>query len=287
LAAQTLPASEWETLLIDNASPDPIRPSDIAAHPATRIVPEPRLGLTFARRRGLLKSRGEFVVLVDDDNILHPEYLANALGRFAQNPSLGAIGGPCRPEFETPPEPWKTEFFGLLALRDLGDQPLVASLQRHPRHGRWHYPECSPIGAGMALRREAALTWLHRLETSPAPPDRQGASLSSGGDNDIVLTLLHAGWQVAYFPELAVTHLIPSTRLDPAYLARLNRGIQHSWMQVLLRHDACPWPTVPAWTVPLRQAKAWLTRRAWTSPAARIRWQGACGHFSGRVEDPA
>ena len=33
----------------------------------------------------------------------------------------------------------------------------------------------------------------------------------------------------------------------------------------------------------LRQFKAWFGHRAWTSPAARIRWQGACGHYEGRI----
>ena len=55
--------------------------------------------------------------------------------------------------------------------------------------------------------------------------DRTGTSLASGGDNDLVFTALHAGGEVAYFPELRLTHLIPAGRLAPDYLTRLNRGI--------------------------------------------------------------
>jgi hypothetical protein len=66
------------------------------------------------------------------------------------------------------------------------------------------------------------------------------------------------------------------------YLARLNRGIAKSWMQVLRKHDANPWSPIAPWTVPLRQFKAWFTHRAWSGPAEFIRWQGACGHFEGR-----
>jgi len=142
------------------------------------------------------------------------------------------------------------------------------------------YPLFAPIGAGMALRREAAEVW---LKAENAISDRRGAELTSAGDNDIVLTIMEAGWEIAYLPQLNLTHLIPTTRLDPAYLARLNRGIQKSWTQVLALHNASPWPPIPNWSVPLRKIKAWFTYRAWRDRAARIRWQGACGHFEGRA----
>ena len=69
----------------------------------------------------------------------------------------------------------------------------------------------------------------------------------------------------------------------PGYLARLNRGIQKSWVQVLAQHDASPWPPLTASGAALRKFRAWFTHRAWSSPAAHIRWQGACGHFAGRI----
>ena len=142
-----------------------------------------------------------------------------------------------------------------------------------------NYPLCAPIGAGMVLRREAAQVWLDAPD--PGLTDRRGGELTSGGDNDIVLTLFGAGWDVAYFPDLSLTHLIPASRLDPEYLARLNRGIQKSWVQVLARHHICPWPPIPSWTLAARHFRAWFIHRAWTSDAARIRWQGICGKFEG------
>lgn len=278
LRAQKLPPEQWELLVVDNASQPPLRPADL---PGARLVTEPRPGLTHARRLGLRESSGEYVVLVDDDNILAPDYLEQAVRIFAAHPRLGAIGGKNLPEFESPPPAWwQSEFDGLLACRDLGDRPLFAADRRDPQTGRREYPDFAPVGAGMALRRDAVRAWLE----DPAAgnlPDRRGAELSSGGDNDIVLSLLRAGWEVGYFPELRLTHLIPAGRLQRDYLARLKRGIARSWVQVLQRHDANPWPPVAPWTVPLRQLKAWFTHRAWSGPVAYIRWQGACGHFEG------
>lgn len=112
--------------------------------------------------------------------------------------------------------------------------------------------------------------------------DRRGSELTSGGDNDIILTLMRHGWEIAYLPELALTHLIPADRVTASYLGRLNRGIRKSWRQVLARHEANPWAPILRWTVPLRKFQAWFACRAWSSPAARIRWLGAGGHFEGR-----
>jgi glycosyltransferase involved in cell wall biosynthesis len=285
LRAQTLPPDAWETILVDNASQPPVAAEDFAAAaPANfRIVVEPRLGLTAARRRGFDESRAPVAVLVDDDNILEPNYLKNVVCLFAGHPGLGAIGGKSLPEFERPPAAWESEFLPLLALRDLGNTPHLSRGLRPDGAAQNEYPvDAAPIGAGMAIRREAAQSWMTAPEDGTLS-DRRGGELTSAGDNDIVLTLLHRGWEVAYFPELVLTHLIPAGRLAAPYLGRLNRGIQKSWMQVLTKHAANPWPPIGRGTVPLRQLKAWFTHRAWSGPAARIRWQGACGHFAGRA----
>lgn len=283
LRDQTLPATDWETVLVDNASTSPVDPAAYADDsPANlRVVCEPTLGLSHARRRGFTSALGAFIILVDDDNLLSSDYLTRTLARFDAHPKIGALGGVIRPEFEREPAAWQREFFPLLALRDLGPDPVMSGI-RPPGATRDTYPPCAPVGAGMALRRSAVQAWLDHASHT-ALTDRRGKELTSGGDNDIVIALLRAGWDVGYFPDLALTHLIPASRLAPAYLARLNRGIQKSWMQVLLSHGLSTWSPIPGWTVPLRRLKAWFTYRAWSGPAAHIRWQGACGHFEGRV----
>jgi glycosyltransferase involved in cell wall biosynthesis len=284
LRVQTLPADHWETLVVNNASSRfPDAGFFAAFGPANlRSESEGVLGLAAARARGFASARGRFLVLVDDDNVLGPEYLADVVRIFADNPAVGAIGGPSTPEFELAPQPWQREFLPLLALRDLGASPLISKGLRPSGSRRNEYPTFSPIGAGMALRREAAAAWLGS-RSARQPTDRRGGDLASGGDNDIVLTVMKSRWEVAYFPQLKLTHLIPACRLDPGYLGRLNYGIQKSWMQVLALHDANPWPTLSPGGAALRKARAWLGHRAWSSKASRIRWQGACGHFDGRL----
>ncbi len=286
LRRQTWPAASWELLLVDNASPDRafFQRLDLRWQPRARVIREERLGLTYARLAGIRAAGGDFLVFVDDDNVLAPDYLAETASAFLRHPELGAIGGKSLPEWETTPAEWVQEFASCLAVRDLGETELLWC------HGvKKGYPDCSPMGAGMALRRAAALHYAAKMEQTnqPAVLDRCGGNLTSGGDNDMVLTLLEGGWGVGYFPQLRLTHLIPEGRATSAYLARLNHGIARSWVQVLARHGIRPWPRIPRWSVPLRKLRACWRSRAWRDAASYVRWRGMCGKFEGQAELPS
>jgi hypothetical protein len=283
LAAQTLRHDRWELLLVDNASDRAWEPPAglAAALPDFRRINEPEIGLTLARLRGIVETRGDLLVFVDDDNVLVPGYLTAATQRFEEYPRLGAAGGPVTPKFEATPPAWTREFWALLALHEHGERPLI---QAGGPGTAW--PAFAPVGAGLCVRRSAVTPYLEALQRDPSRRhlDRRGAALSSGGDNDLVFTMLHAGSDIGYFPELRVTHLIPPGRLTPDYLARLNEGIQRTWVRVLALHGQCPWPVIPRWTVPLRVARVWWRDRAWTSPSAQVRWRGHVGRFYGQAD---
>lgn len=283
LAQQNLAVSTWELLLIDNGSEPRLTAASLSGYAAAnlRVFQESRDGLTRARLRGISAARGDVLVFVDDDNVLAPTFLSGVVAAFRASPGLGAAGGPLHPEFEIAPPAWSTPFHGLLALHDYGPVPLLA---RGTPNSPWPY--FAPVGAGLCLRRSAALAYaeLARSDALRAGLDRRGAALTSGGDSDMVFSTLHAGWDVAYFPELSLTHLIPAARLQPAYLARLNRAIQRSWVRVLSLHNQCPWPAISRWTVPLRAARAWFRHTAWRGPAARVGFAGLLGRFEGQAD---
>src|SRR5471030_1526734 len=105
LKAQTLPKEQWELLLIDNASKEPLANSwDLSWHPHARHIREDELGLTPARMRGIQEAAAEVLVFVDDDNLLATGYLENALKLTISHPWVAAFGGNMIGEFETKPE---------------------------------------------------------------------------------------------------------------------------------------------------------------------------------------
>ncbi len=283
LRAQGAPADAWELVVVDNGSSPPLTADPLLAgfRAAARLVREPRAGLTPARLAGIAAARGDVLVFVDDDNVLAPDFLAVVRDAFAADPALAAAGGPVVPEFEVEPEPWTREFEPLLALRDLGPSSLRA---RGGPHAPW--PEFAPVGAGLCIRRNAAEAYARAVATDPgrAALDRRGGQLTSGGDNDLVFSALRSGGDIAYLPALRLTDLSPAARLEPAYLARLNRAIQRSWVRVLALHGEHPWPAIPRWTLPLRRGRAWLRSRPWRGPTEHVRCHGLLGRLEGQAD---
>lgn len=283
LAAQTLPISDWEIVVVDNASTSPLSAlKPVRELPNARVVAEMHLGLTRARLRGIAEARGELLVFVDDDNVLAPDYLAQVVARFAQHPNLAAAGGRVVAEWlGGPPPEWTTAFHGLLALRDHGpEEKFAVGAPAAP------WPDFAPVGAGLAIRRSAALAYAAALSNDRRRRrlDRAGTNLVSGGDNDLLFTALHGGGDLAYFPELSLVHLIPPFRLKAAYLAQLNRSVMRSWVQVLALHGQCPWPAISPWTAPLRSLRAWFRCFPWLSRPARVRFAGRRGQFEGQAD---
>ncbi|MCQ6957286.1 glycosyltransferase [Mucilaginibacter aquariorum] len=276
LRAQTLPIDAWELKIIDNNSDTDFSGQiDISWHPNSCIIGEPRQGLTYARLKGFITSDSGTIVMVDDDNILAADYLEQVLKIFKHRPKLGAIGGKSLPLFEAEPPGWLGAFYSNLALRDLGEHMLIEEWNNN-------YPACAPIGAGMAIRKTALTTYIGKiLSGQSGVSDRIGSSLSSGGDNDIVIEILKSGWDVGYFPELELKHIIPAQRMQAGYLARLVNNTNKSWVQLLQSHGINPWPQIPVWGVRPRKIKAWFTCKAWKSKPNYITWRGACGLYDG------
>jgi len=84
LAAQTLPASEFEIVVVQNgpACPTPeVAEAFAATHPglSVRVVETAEQGVGNARNLGLQAARGDFVTYVDDDDWVSPGYLAGLL----------------------------------------------------------------------------------------------------------------------------------------------------------------------------------------------------------------
>ncbi len=220
LKVQTLSSGQWELLLIDNASTEPLAERwDLSWHPSARIVPEEELGLTPARLRGIAEAKGNLLVFVDDDNVLDADYLEQTEAIGKTHSWLGAWGGQSRPEFEVPPAPEYTQYTGCLALRAF-------------EQDQWaNYPhDHIPFGAGLCVRKLVAHRYAASVLKNPQKRflDRKGNSLMGAGDTDLVLTCYEIGLGSGAFARLKLTHLIPKYRTSADYLFKLAVHAQAS-----------------------------------------------------------
>jgi hypothetical protein len=218
LKEQTLPLQDWELILVDNASANPLAGSwDLSWHPNAKHVSEDELGLSMARQRGIREASSDLLVFIDDDNVLDKTYLTRAVGIKKEWPSLGAWGsGSIIPEYELRPEAYVEELLPCLALRETA-------------RACWSnvYPclEATPWGAGMCVRAKVADAYCRVYKASKILiTDRRGNTLSSSGDAEMAYVACDLGFGMGNFPDLKLTHLIPRERVSAEYLLKLYEG---------------------------------------------------------------
>lgn len=216
LKVQTLPFSDWELLLIDNASATPVSESvDLGWHPNARIISESELGIAAARLRTMREFTGELLIFFDDDNVMAGDYLERCSELFVKRPDLGAVSGCLMPEYESPPPEWFAPYESWIAVRRITKSTWSNFLDSRSE----------PVTAGMCLRRCVATAFIKATVDNPIMRvlDRRGSSLLSGEDVAIAKTAMKLGYSVGQFAELRIVHLIPKRRTIPAYLFSLYR----------------------------------------------------------------
>lgn len=227
LKAQSLSVEEWGFLIVDNNSSTPVDASFVNWHPHGRVIVESEPGLTPARICGIRNSDTELIVFVDDDNVLDAQYLEEVLRIASEKLDMGAYGaGKIIPEYSVEPDADCLPFTKGLALRKR-DHALWSN---DPRDS------CNPWGAGLIVRRSVALEFANVMSDDPIRKmlGRKGDSLNSAEDIEFSWIACRQGLGKGVFPSLKMKHLIDSSRVDRAYLARLCEG--HAFSHVLMKY---------------------------------------------------
>jgi glycosyltransferase involved in cell wall biosynthesis len=174
-----------------------------------KVVAEPQPGLSAARKKGVDTASFDYIIFCDDDNWLDKNYVQVVYDFFEVNAEYAVVGGQISPAFEEGfivPD-WFEEYKSGYAIGEQGKEG-----DRTAWGLIW--------GAGIGLRKLVYKSVIN--ETLPSLlSDRKGKELSSGGDSEMCLRIVIAGYKLYYTRQLQLKHFLPSNRLEESYRIKL------------------------------------------------------------------
>lgn len=214
LASQSLPADEWEAVVVNNNSTD-----DTPAHFAKfvrenpglniRMVDEPRQGVSWATNTGIGQTRGDIVAFVDDDEEVNQGFAAAYLDFFARHPEVAFAGGKILPEYESGRPAWMSSYT---------ERPIAGTIDKG--NAEKPFGKGYPGGGNMAVRRLV----FGKYGMFDTGLGRTGDNPVGGQEKDFYRRLTAAGEPVWYVPGAVIFHIIPPEKLTMKYFRRLARG---------------------------------------------------------------
>ncbi len=196
--------SDFEIVVVDSASDGPetreLLAGKYAGVPRLHYRREERPGLARAHNLGLQNSHADFVAFTDDDVVADRGWLSTLAEGFASQPGVGAVTGGILPaELQTRAQYW-TERHGAF-LKDTKRHYFDLGKNR-PTSPLFPYAAgMMGSGANMAFSRAA-------LEAmGPFDPALGAGTLARGGDDlDAFVSVIEAGFTLAYVPDAIVWH---------------------------------------------------------------------------------
>ncbi|WP_294409589.1 glycosyltransferase [uncultured Ruminococcus sp.] len=214
-----------EVLIVDNASTDntkKIIEDYIRKNSKIKYIYESKPGLSHARRRAV-EANGDWVIYVDDDNILDQHWLDVLEKVIVAHPDVGVINGAV---IAVPTD--------VLSLEEECRLSLMYRNLACTHIGSIDYPakeNKNPMGAGMCipthvLREISQEGWLDLL-------GRTGENLSSGEDTELCNKVFGKGYTYICDYRMRMQHLIPKSRLSQKNVDRLLEGLITSRYQLI------------------------------------------------------
>lgn len=211
----------WELILVDNNSSDDTK--EIVEQLAQeckfdiRYAFEAEQGLSAARNRGIKEAKGTYLIFIDDDIRVSPNWLQSIYTTFRQF-DCEAVGGRIHVESPEKLPKWITpDMYGFLGHQDFGAQP-------HPMDGIKEFP----FGGNMAVHRRV----FDMIGDFNVNLGRKGTGLKKeelfkGEETDFFHRLAAAGGKFYYHPDALVFHKILPHQLKPGFFLTLhnNAGI--------------------------------------------------------------
>ena len=175
---------------------------------------ECRQGLSFAREHAV-KAKTDWVIYVDDDNILDSDWLIHLKRTIAEFPSVGVINGAVIAKPITQLDSKET------AILKAMYKNLACTHIEEPKIN--DKPSVTPMGAGLCVKTEALKRiqhdgWLNLT-------GRTKKDFSSGEDTELCQRIFDQGYDYVSSYKMKLYHLIPAERLEENYIVKLINGL--------------------------------------------------------------
>jgi len=210
---------EYEIIVVDNGSTD-----DTAGAVARKmcnsgllwkVVREEEKGICRARNAGYQNASGDWVVYLDDDALVPPDWLQAYAAAIARYPEAAVLGGPATLSRDIRrPWWWCSKFDWTMSCQDYGETLMP-------------YPEgAHPYGLNMMIRREVLNA------TGGFDPLLDDAISSFADETDLFIRIMKQGGQLIYVPGARVVHDVGQDRFTwRRYMARCELvGRSHAFL---------------------------------------------------------
>jgi GT2 family glycosyltransferase len=198
LAAQL--RSGDELIIAENGTPQPVKVPPNA--PPLKHLHEPRGGKCRSQNRAIAESRGEVVVLLDDDLTVEARYLDAVERFFSEHPQFAAMAGRILPAEDPEAKVGANWIYLDLPIFDRGDHVVEVP---------------GVLGANMAFRRSA-------LDAVGLFDERLGPG-AAGHEEETEMSrrLRRKGLRIGYAPDALVYHEVDPRRADRDRFIRISR----------------------------------------------------------------
>jgi glycosyltransferase involved in cell wall biosynthesis len=209
IGSQTLPAEQFEILIVDNSDNLQDRDSfytDARLPANARVLYSEPPGLSRARNVGVQHCSTPYIAFIDDDAEPCPEWLRELLNAFHAFESVHAVGGRIDPIWTTGRPSWLPKAYeGCLTILDLGNELRKLS------------PEEYIYGTNMAFRTEI----LKDPAVFNEDLGRRGSgALLSNEEMQVMHHIRQAGGNIVYNPRALVHHRVHQNRVSQSWIKR-------------------------------------------------------------------
>ena len=212
IAAQRIDRSNIEVILSDHKSTD--LTIDIAANILKKynikyvVLRCEKAGKSPALTMALNAAMGEYAVIVDDDNILFPNYIEEA-ELLLNNSNVGCLGSHGVLDVNIKIPPWFHEYKGHYAIGII------------PEAKDWVWGACAIINmaAWKKLRKSGFEIYLNPARKNQSHPIALG-----GEDTELSLAIYMLGYEVRFAEQLRFIHKFEQARLSEKYLLENTYG---------------------------------------------------------------